>query len=592
MSGRKRKFGRASGTKAKPKGIPKRGREAASGSPGRIPALMVRHGSNTVAEPVFVEEKRTVSVGKSVRKGAVEGDLVLLSTREVERSLRGEVVKVLGPSDHPPNVYEALFASIHTGREFREKVTEEAGEVVDRPLDSVGRQDLRNLSTVTIDGADAKDFDDAISVEEKPGGGYRVWVHIADVTHYLKPGGALDKQAAWRANSVYLPGTVAPMLPEKLSNGVCSLRPEEDRATVTAEVDLSRDGEVQSSKVYRSLIRSDARLTYDAVDEFIEDGAGIPQPDLVRTAYELSVKLKKNAYERGKLQLGGKEPTYEMGDDGIPTGVTSRRSTEARELIEELMVLANEVVARKLDTQELGGVFRVHERPDAEAMGELQMRLAALGVQVEPEPETLSQIVADSDSDAVRYMVLRSLPRALYSPEANGHFGLALEDYTHFTSPIRRYSDVLVHRALLGEGQQGDLGEIAQHISDRERKSMIAERTADDYTLMWLMRDRVGETLEGTVVTTASFGLFVEIEETGATGMVHASKLPGWWQLEENGIVYSNPETGDSYRVGDRVLVELLEVSPIMRRAELRIVQRSEGEQPETNSRPKEASRQ
>lgn len=587
MKGKRRKFGRASGTSTKPKGItkglPKRGREATgSGSPGRIPALMVRHGSNTVAEPIFVEEKRTISVGKSVRKGAVEGDLVLLSTREVERSLRGEVVRVIGPSDHPPNVYEALFASIHTGREFQKKVIEEAEEVAKKPLESPDREDLRNLPTVTIDGADAKDFDDAISIEEKSGG-YRVWVHIADVTHYLKPGGALDKQAAWRANSVYLPGTVAPMLPERLSNGVCSLRPDEDRATVTAEIDLSENAEIQSAKIYRSLIRSDARLTYDAVDEFIEGRSEIPQPDLVRTAYELSVKLKENAYARGKLRLGGKEPTYVMGDDGIPSGVTSRRSTEAHELIEELMVLANEVVARKLDSQGLGGVFRVHERPNAEAMGELRVRLAALGVQVEPEPEMLSDIVLENDSDAVRYMVLRSLPRAHYSPEANGHFGLALEDYTHFTSPIRRYSDVLVHRALLGEEQAGDIGQTAEHISDRERKSMVAERTADDYTLMWLMRDRVGETLEGTVVTTASFGLFVEIEETGATGMVHASKLPGWWQLDESGVVYQNPETGDSYRVGDRVLVELLEVSPIMRRAELRIVKRDgDHENPES----------
>ncbi|MGI8648841.1 MAG: ribonuclease R family protein [Rubrobacter sp.] len=577
MSGKSRKFGRASGTKQRKDRAQKRGRPATgSGSPGRVPALFVRHGSYTVAEPIFVEEKRTIAVPKAARKGAVEGDLVVLSTREVNSSLQGEVARVIGPSNHPPKVYEALFASIHTGREFREKVEQEANEVASKPLDASGRrEDLRALPTVTIDGADAKDFDDAISVEEKPGGGYRLWVHIADVTHYLKPNGPLDKQAVWRANSVYLPGTVAPMLPEKLSNGVCSLRPDEDRAAVTAEIDLSKTGEILSSKVYRSLIHSDARLTYDVVDSFIEGRDEVPQEELVRTAYELSVKLKANARDRGKLQLGGKEPEYEVGADGVPVGVTSRRSTEAHELIEELMVLTNEVIARKLDSKGLGGVFRVHERPDAKAMAELQVRLAALGVQVEPEPETLSDIVANSDSDAVRYMVLRSLPRAHYSPEANGHFGLALEDYTHFTSPIRRYSDVLVHRAILGEESPGDVGQLAEHISDRERKSMVCERTADDYTLMWLMRDMVGETMEGTIVTTASFGLFVELEP-GATGMVHASKLPGWWELEESGVVYSNPETGDSYRVGDRILVELLEISPIMRRAELRIVKRIE----------------
>lgn len=580
MSGKRRKFGRASGTKSKTEKMPGRGRGASGGgSPGRVPALFVRHGNYIVAEPIFVEETRTIPVAKAARRGAVEGDLVILSTREVNKALQGEVVRLIGPSSEPPNVYEALFTSINTGREFQKKVEQEAEEVAGKPLDASGeREDLRALPTVTIDGADAKDFDDAISVEKKPSdnAGYRLWVHIADVTHYLKPGGPLDKQATWRANSVYLPGTVAPMLPETLSNGVCSLRPDEDRAAVTAEMDLAEDGKVLSSKVYRSLIRSDARLTYGAVDRFIEGEDGIAHGDLVRTAHELSVRLKANANERGKLQLGGKEQEYEIGPDGVPVGVTSRRSTEAHELIEELMVITNEVIARRLDSWKLGGVFRVHERPDAEAMGELQVRLAALGVQAEPEPETLSEIVASSDSDAVRYMVLRSLPRAHYSPEANGHFGLALEDYTHFTSPIRRYSDVLVHRAILGEEMPEDTARIAEHISDRERKSMVCERTANDYTLMWLMRDRVGETMEGTIVTTASFGLFVEMEP-GATGLVHASKLPGWWQLDESGVVFANRETGDSYRVGDKILVELLQISPIMRRAELRIVKRTEG---------------
>ncbi|AHY46839.1 VacB and RNase II family 3'-5' exoribonuclease [Rubrobacter radiotolerans] len=564
-----------SGGKGRPGGV--RERAGGRGSPGRIPALLVRHGRYTVAEPIFVEETRTVSVAKKSRQGAGEGDLVILSTREHDRALTGEVVRVIGSADHPPNVYEALFASIHTGREFREKVEAEAEEVADRPFDASGeRRDLRDLPTVTVDGADAKDFDDAISVEQRPGGGYRLHVHIADVTHYVKPGGPLDKQAAWRANSVYLPGTVAPMLPERLSNGVCSLRPNEDRAAVTAAMELSESGEVLSSEVYRSTIRSDARLTYDAVDRFITGEGEVPQAELVGAAYRLSVKLKERARERGKLELGGREPEYRVGEDGVPVGVTSRRSTEARDLIEELMVLTNEVVAKRLEARSLGGVFRVHERPDEEAMEELQVRLAALGLQVEPEPETLGEIVASSDSDAVRYMVLRSLPRAHYSPEPNGHFGLALEDYTHFTSPIRRYSDVLVHRALLGEEQPEDLGEIAEHISERERKSMIAERTADDYTLMWLMRDRVGETFEGTVVGTASFGLFVELDETGATGMVHASKFEGWWELEASGVVFANEATGEAFRIGDRLLVELEEISPILRRAELSIVKRIE----------------
>jgi ribonuclease R len=220
-----------------------------------------------------------------------------------------------------------------------------------------------------------------------------------------------------------------------------------------------------------------------------------------------------------------------------------------------------------------GTVYRVHEKPDAEDMERLAERLAAVGMQVEPTPENLGTIAQKAKSGAVNYLILRSIPRAYYSPASVGHYGLALENYTHFTSPIRRYADVLVHRALLGEESPDDVIEVAGHISEREWLSTVCERTADQYTLMWLMRDRVGENLEGMVVSTATFGLFIELE-TGATGLVHVSKLPGWWEMEPNGVVLSNAAIGSSYRVGDRVLVELMDVLPLMQRAELRLVKR------------------
>jgi ribonuclease R len=534
-----------------------------------IPAVLVRRGKYSVADPLFVEERRPVLVGRKVRRGAEAGDIVLVNAREMNRSLRGEVTRVIGPSDDPRNVYEALFASIGTGRTFPPKVEEEAEGVAGRPAGE--RRDLRHLPTVTIDGDDAKDFDDAISVE-RLAGGYRVWVHIADVTHYVEPDSASDQQAALRGNSVYLPGTVAPMLPERLSDDVCSLKPNVERATVTAEMELTESGETKSAVAYRSLIVSDARLTYAGVDAFLAGTGEIEQPDLVSAAHALSRRLKTRTAVRGKLELGGQEPEYELGGDGVPVGATTRRSTEARELIEELMVLANEAVAKMLAGRR-GGVFRVHERPDEESMETLAVRLAAVGMQAEPTPENLGMISQMAKSDAVNYLILRSIPRALYSPQDDGHYGLALEHYTHFTSPIRRYSDVLVHRALLGDEAPADLPAIASAISEREYRSAICERTADDYTLMWLMRDRVGENLEGTIVSTASFGLFVELE-TGATGLVHVSKLPGWWELEPSGVVLSNNSIGASYRVGDRVLVELIDVLPLMRRAELRVVKR------------------
>ena len=508
-------------------------------------------------------------VARKLRRGAEAGDIVLVNAREKNRSLRGEVTRVIGPSEDPRNVYEALFASIGTSRTFPRKVDEEAEAVAHREIGE--RRDLRHLPTVTIDGADAKDFDDAISVERSTDG-YRVWVHIADVTHYVEPGSALDKQAAYRGNSVYLPGTVAPMLPGHLSNDVCSLRPHTERAAVTVEMEVSREGETKRYEAFRSIIVSDSRLTYEAVDAFLRGDGPLERAEMVNTAYELSRRLRMRAARRGKLELGGREPEYVIGEDGVPTGAGVRRSTPARELIEELMVLANESVAKLLRAKN-GAVFRVHERPDQDSMELLGERLAAVGMQAEPTPENLGTISQMAKSDAVNYMILRSIPRALYSPEDLGHYGLALEHYTHFTSPIRRYADVLVHRALLGDEPPEDLAGIASHISEREYRSMICERTADEYTLMWLMRDRVGEVLEGTVVSTAAFGLFVELE-TGATGLVHVSKLPGWWELEPSGVVLSNDAIGASYRVGNRVLVELLDVLPLMQRAELRVVKR------------------
>ena len=537
-----------------------------------LPAQLVRRGKYSVADPLFVEERRPVLVARRLRRGADAGDIVLVRVREKGRSLRGEVTKVLGPADDPRNVYEALFASVNTSRGFSHKVEEEAVSAAHKAPGE--RKDLRELASVTIDGGDAKDFDDAISVERVEGedGGYRVWVHIADVTHYVRPESPLDTEARRRGNSVYLPGTVAPMLPARLSEDVCSLRPSEEKATLTVEMEVASSGEVKKSRAYRSLTASDARLTYDDVDAFLRDEGEVQQPELVRAAYELSRRLRTRAVVRGKLELGGREPEYEMDERGVPVSARVRRSTPARELIEELMVLANEEVAKMLRGKSVA-VYRVHERPDAEDMERLAERLAAVGMQVEPTPENLGTIAQKAKSDAVNYLILRSIPRAYYSPASLGHYGLALENYTHFTSPIRRYADVLVHRALLGEEPSDDVTEVAGHISECEWRSTVCERTADQYTLMWLMRDRVGENLEGTVVSTAAFGLFVELE-TGATGLVHVSKLPGWWKLEPNGVVLSNAAIGSSYRVGDRVLVELMDVLPLMQRAELRLVKR------------------
>ena len=237
-----------------------------------LPGILVRRGKYSVADPLFVDERRPILVARKLRRGAEAGDIVLVKTREKNNALRGEVSKVLGPSTDPRNVYDALFASVETSRSFTGKVEAEAEDATNK--DPGEREDLRGLSTVTIDGEDAKDFDDAISIERREDG-YRLWVHIADVTHYVKPGSLLDREAARRGNSVYLPGMVAPMLPQGLSNEVCSLKPQVERATVTVEMKVSISGEVESSRAYRSRIRSDARLTYEGVDAFLRGAAEV-----------------------------------------------------------------------------------------------------------------------------------------------------------------------------------------------------------------------------------------------------------------------------------------------------------------------------
>src|SRR5918997_1418735 len=246
-----------------------------------LPAMLVRRGKYSVADPLFVEERRPVLVARKLRRGAEAGDIVLVNAREKNRSLRGEVTRVIGTSRDPRNVYEALFASFGTSRRFPRKVEEEAEAVAAREPGE--RQDLPHLPTVTIDGADARDFDDAISVE-RVGDGYTLRVHIADVTHYVDPGGSLDEQAAYRGNSVYLPGTVAPMLPQRLSNDVCSLRPGAERAAVTVEMKVSSDGDVEGARVFRSLIMSDARLTYEAVDVFLRGEGEVELPGMIEGA--------------------------------------------------------------------------------------------------------------------------------------------------------------------------------------------------------------------------------------------------------------------------------------------------------------------
>jgi ribonuclease R len=535
-----------------------------------------------VAEPLF--ERATpiqldTTSGRTRGRRAREGDLVLLGYGK--RGAR--VARTLGRPDVARDVLEGLMLDRGLRRAFPRRVEAEAS---DPPKEGDGRVDLRELPTFTIDPPDARDFDDAISARHE-GDRVRLWVHIADVTAYVRPGSATDSEAARRGTSVYVPGAVEPMLPEALSNKACSLRPAEDRLAVTVELEI-KGTDVLSQRFVRSLIRSDARLTYPQVDA-VFDGrqrAEDPWAEPLAAAREVSAALRARRDERGSLAVNSSEPVFDFNSGGHVTGVRYEAQTESHRLIEELMVLANERVAGHLADSRTPTLYRVHERPDPQSVEFMVEQLASLDVPTPPVPERMSpQQAADLAAEASHLvadhvestgrgraafgsLVLRSLKQAYYTPRNLGHAGLASPRYCHFTSPIRRLPDIAVHRALLGQLGLDDAAPRAHELEEegiessaREREAMIIERDADDVCHAFLL-ERVlaerepGERFEGEVVGLIAKGAFVRFGEEGFEGFLPVRRLRGWWELNELGTALE-AEGGGRLRFGDSVEVEV-----------------------------------
>jgi len=449
-------------------------RAATRGRPVRrldspLVATVARRGRFQVAEPLF---HRATPVALDGRR-ASEGDLVLVGSGK--RGAR--VLRTLGRPDVARDVLEGLMLDRGLRRSFPQKVELEALESAAESIGADGRADLRDLPTFTIDPPDSRDFDDAISARREDDR-IRLWVHIADVTAYVRPGGVVDQEAARRATSVYVPGAVEPMLPEELSNKACSLRPGEDRLAVTVELEL-RGTDVLAVRFQRSLIRSDARLTYPQVDEVFEGRARAEEPwgEPLAAARAVAAALRERRDARGSLEVNSAEPVFEFDSEGRVTGVGHEPQTESHRVIEELMVLANERVAGYLSDARLPTLYRVHERPDPQSVEFMVEQLASLDVPTPSIPERMSpQQAADAAAEAshlvARYsertgrgkrafgsLVLRSLKQAYYTPLNLGHAGLASPRYCHFTSPIRRLPDIAVHRDV-GQPANGR-GEVA-----------------------------------------------------------------------------------------------------------------------------------
>lgn len=514
--------------------------------------------------------------------GAKDGALVTATVMPGRRAglPRASVTQVIGSTDDP---HAISLIAIYSGGIPHIFPDEALVQAENSPaFDTDGRADLRALPLVTIDGADARDFDDAVFAEPDPENpeGWHIIVAIADVAWYVRPGDALDREAYRRGNSVYFPDRVVPMLPEALSNGLCSLRPLEDRPCLAAHLWIGANGRLRQHRFERAVMRSAARLTYEqaqaARDGHEELPAAVAQalPHL----YGAYTALASGRKHRGALEIDLPERKVVFGDDNKISEITTVQRLDSHRLVEEFMITANVAAAQTLDRANRPCMYRVHDRPDSERVQELAQILKeyslplALGQVIKPAifNRIIDKIRGEPAERLINQLILRTQSQAQYSPDNLGHFGLALRQYAHFTSPIRRYSDLLVHRSLiaaldLGKGAlAGDagatFGEAGQHISATERRATVAERSTLDRYLASYLADRVGATFAGHIAGVARFGLFVTLGDTGADGLVPISRLPGdYYNHDHRRHALVGERSGRVFRLGDPVEVRLSE---------------------------------
>jgi ribonuclease R len=558
--------------------------------------LLEQRGRFLVGEPFF-DRGRRVTVERS--RDARPGRLALL--RAQPRGGRFKVERALGRPDVARDVIEALMLDRGLRRSFPPGVERAAR---DAPVADVARRDLTALPTFTIDPVTARDFDDAISCEALGDDRWRVWVHIADVSAHVRPGGAVDREAYRRATSVYVPGAVEPMLPEALSNDACSLRPGVDRLAVTVELEL-RGAERVKSAFYRSVIRSDERLDYERVDRIFSRAEAVEEPwgGPLGAARAAAAALQARRERRGALAIESVEPEFAFDRRGHVLEARPTEQSESHRLIEHLMIAANEAVATLLSERSIPTLYRVHERPESQAVLRLVDQLASLDIATPPVPDPLApsqaaEIVAQCSvlvdqhvrrtghgRRALTGLVLRSLKQAHYSPVNVGHAGLQSPRYCHFTSPIRRYPDLVCHRALLsavGGGEDapraGTLEEAGEWTSARERDAMVIERDADDVARCFLLESALYEEgwstiYEGEVTGLIGAGAFVTFGADGYQGLLPVRRLRGdWWELNEQGTMLVGTRAGGAIRLGDPVTVAVRSVDAPRGRVDLDLV--------------------
>ncbi len=516
----------------------------------------------------------------------------------IERQPTGEVIAVLGHADEPGIATDIAIFGHDLPQEFPDEVLREAegfGERIDQSI-AATRKDLRSLPLLTIDGADARDFDDAVYAERLDEG-FRLIIAIADVAEYVQPASPLDQEARQRGTSVYFPDRVIPMLPETLSNGLCSLRPDEDRLSMVCDVRLDDKGKVRSSRFYEAVMRSHARLTYDQVQAMMVKGDTALREkhahvvDNLAALYEVFRVLFKRRTRRGALDFDSSDVYFQFDAEGRVADIRPRTRHDAHRLIEECMILANVEAARFVGKAGLPMLFRVHDSPPAEKLESLELFLRAQGLKVgwseQPEPSQFaaiqSRVAGKDDARLVNAVLMRSLSLAVYQPENIGHFGLALNDYAHFTSPIRRYPDLLLHRALKHLIRKkprteftydaSTMAEFGRHCSWTERRAEEASRDVDERLKCQFMQRHLGDEFDGVITGVTSFGLFVELTQFGVSGLVHVTAMPNdYYNFDPVSHRMTGKRHGKVFKLADRVRISVAAVNVDERKIDLALV--------------------
>lgn len=539
-----------------------------------------------IVEPMERNAKFDFEIAQSDFNSASPGDIVVCEIQPSRSALRKRVrvIEVIGPMNDPRAISLVALHQAGLRAHFPENVIASTEDMEVPPIGN--REDLRTIPLVTIDGKDARDFDDAVYAREEEDGNFHLIVAIADVSYYVRPGSPLDKEAYLRGNSTYFPDCVVPMLPERLSNDLCSLRPHEPRATLAVHMWINNEGRMVKFKFVRGLMQSHARLTYEQV-QAAKDGVtdAITEPlmqDVIEPLYKAWGILDKARERRGALDLDVPERKIVIDDKNEMTGVAVRERLNAHRLIEEFMILANVAAARALEDKKAPCIYRIHDRPSGDKLMNARTFLEAFGLALPKEgvanPGQINHVLKKAkDMKAgflINEIILRSQAQAVYDPENIGHFGLALEKYAHFTSPIRRYADLIVHRSLikaydLGEGGLSDveavkLTEIAEHISATERASAEAERNAVDRFTAAYLNDKIGAEFPGRIGGVTRFGLFIKLDQTGSDGLVPIRTLPSdFYNHDETQHALIGNRTGRVFRLGAPVLVRLVEADPM-----------------------------